>query len=419
MLDNLPSAATIFANIGISFGLGFLVGLQRESMRSAVAGIRTFPLVSVFGTLCALISLHQGVWILAAGLLAVTLLLILANVIQLETTEPPHPGMTTEMSVAVMYVVGALLSLGHREIAIAVGGGVAVILQLKGELHGFTARLSEDDVHAIMRFALLTLVILPVLPNETFGPYDVLSLRQIWWMVVLIVGIGLGGYIAHKFLRGHLGHALAGVLGGLVSSTATTVTYARRTAKAASAADLRATALVLISASAVALFRVFVEIGVVAPDLLRSAVPPLTLVLLPLAGSSLWLWSRVKGGAEERPEPGNPSKLSTAIAFGLLYALILLATAAVRDVFGERGLVAVAAISGMTDVDAMTLSSARLFRLGQLPAEAASNVVVIAVMANLAFKGFLAALLGGRQLGASIAIPFGAALAGGALALAL
>jgi len=180
MFDNAPPAATIFADVGISFGLGFLVGLQRESKHSPIAGIRTFPLVSVFGTLSALLAAEYGGWVLGAGLLAVSALLVLSNVMLLKTVETPDPGMTTEVAFLLMYVVGALLAFGYREVAIAVGGGVAVILQFKGQLHRFTAGLDEDEVRAIMRFVLLTLVILPVLPNRAFGPYAVLNPRQIW-----------------------------------------------------------------------------------------------------------------------------------------------------------------------------------------------------------------------------------------------
>jgi len=238
-------------------------------------------------------------------------------------------------------------------------------------------------------------------------------------MVVLIVGIGLGGYIAHKFLGGRLGHTLAGVLGGLVSSTATTATYSRRVAGQRSEASVQSSSLVIVTASAVAFVRILIEIAVVAPGLLRAAVPAIGFVLLPLAGFTLWAWSRAREDAEHKPAPGNPSALTTALAFGLLYAVVLVATAAAKDDFGVRGTAVVAALSGLTDVDAMTLSSAQLFRLGHLSAEAATRLVVIAATSNVIFKGLLAAALGGRRLGLSLLTPFGAAILGAVLAFLL
>lgn len=208
-------------------GLGLLVGLQRESQSSLLAGVRTFPLITVLGTLCAMLAQVFGGWVLALGFVSLAGLICVGKFIESRAENAGH-GLTTEIAMLLMFGVGAYLVLGNWAAAIAIGAGAAVLLQFKGQLHGIVRQLSEQDVKAIMQFALLSMVILPVLPNKTFGPYSVLNPRQIWLMVVLIVGINLSGYIVYKFFGVNAGVVLGGILGGVISSTATTVSYSRR-----------------------------------------------------------------------------------------------------------------------------------------------------------------------------------------------
>ncbi|HKX27711.1 MAG TPA: MgtC/SapB family protein, partial [Blastocatellia bacterium] len=194
----------LFQQLGVALGLGLLVGLQRESAASRLAGLRTFPLVTLFGSICALLATTFGGWVIAAGLMALASL-ILAGKLAEARADLPDLGLTTEVAMLLMFGVGASLIAGYRPVAIAVGGGAAVLLHYKGQLHEAVARLSSTDLKAIMQFALISLVILPVLPNRTYGPYSVLNPRNIWLMVVLIVGISLSGYIAYKFLGAKAG----------------------------------------------------------------------------------------------------------------------------------------------------------------------------------------------------------------------
>ncbi|MBI1901993.1 MAG: MgtC/SapB family protein, partial [Planctomycetia bacterium] len=185
--------------LAIAVGLGLLVGLQRERVRSPVAGIRTFALITVLGTISALLAAPFGGWIVGLGAVAVAAMLVVGN-LALRRTRHIDPGMTTEVAALLMYGVGAYLVVGHAAIAVAVGGGVALLLHWKAPLHEFVARIGETDVTAIMRFVLVALVIYPVLPDQAYGPYQVLNPKQVWQMVVLIVGISLGGYVAYKLL---------------------------------------------------------------------------------------------------------------------------------------------------------------------------------------------------------------------------
>jgi uncharacterized membrane protein (DUF4010 family) len=224
----------------------------------------------------------------------------------------------------------------------------------------------------------------------------VLNPRNIWWMVVLIVGINLGGYIAYKFLGQRAGITLGGVLGGLISSTATTVSYAKRAAAAPGA--IGPAAIVIMIASTVVFARLLLEIATVAPAFLPAAAPWLMALLFLSAISSFALWFRSDKNHEEMPEQENPSELKSALVFGLIYDVVLFVVAAVKELYGSRGLYAVAALSGLTDVDAITLSTAQLVNAGRLNADDGWKLIVVAAISNLIFKAGAVAALGGRKL---------------------
>jgi uncharacterized membrane protein (DUF4010 family) len=188
---------TAFQTLGVSLGLGLLVGMQRERVQAPLAGVRTFALISLFGTLTAMLSLTLGPWLVAAGVLGVAAMTAMGNAVNLKLTRP-DPGITTEIAILLMYAIGAYLVLGHVQVAVVLAGGVAVLLHAKPEMHGFVKRLGETDMKAVMQFVLITLVILPILPDRPYGPFQVLNPREIWRMVVLVVAISLGGYVALK-----------------------------------------------------------------------------------------------------------------------------------------------------------------------------------------------------------------------------
>lgn len=408
------SLSLLFQQLGIALGLGLLVGLQRESAASQLAGVRTFPLVTLLGTISALLAQSLGGWVVAAGLLALAALIVIGKQAEVEAGKP-DAGLTTEVAMLLMFGVGAYLVTGQRAVAIAIGGGTAVLLHFKGELHDAVARLSANDLRAIMQFALLSLVILPVLPNRTYGPYAVLNPRNIWFMVVLIVGISLSGYIVYKFFGEKAGLLLGGALGGLISSTATTVSYARRTAQVADAS--RPAAVVILIASAIVFVRVGLEIATVAPSFLRVAIWPLAALMATLVALVTLLWFWWRGQSDAMPAQENPSELKSALIFGALYAGILFAVAFVKETFGDRGLYFVAGLSGLTDVDAITLSTSQLVNLNRLDASYGWRLIVVATMSNLVFKAGTVVALGHRALALRVCACFGAVLLVGILFL--
>lgn len=405
-----------FVSLGIALGLGLLVGLQRERARSALAGVRTFPLITLLGVVCGMLSDSAGAWVIAAGLLALAITTAVGNWLRPRPEEPP--GITTEVAILLMFAVGAMLwIMPHaRQVPVAIGVTCAVLLHLKARLHGLADRVSDDDLRSIMRFALVTFIVLPLLPNQTYGPFDVLNPRQIWWMVVLVVGIGLAAYLIAKFLSSRVSLLVEGLLGGLISSTATTVSYSRAAREPTLAA---AVAVVVAIAWSVVFLRVLAEVAVVAPRLLPQLAPPiLILFAAALAGVGL-LWFGTRGTAHQQHQPPNPTDLSTALKFALVYAAVLWVSAAAQHRFGASGIHIVAAISGLTDMDAITLSSSRLASEGRIAPGDAGRAIVIASMSNVLFKLVLAASIGGAGILRRVGIAGGLTFAAGAALLLL
>lgn len=397
--------------LAVALGLGLLVGLQRQRSESAIGGIRTFPLITVSGTLAALLAQSFGGWVVAAGFAVCAALLASANWMRLRNGDS-DPGQTTEFAAVVMYGIGAWLVVGEMPVAIALGGTVAVLLHLRGFLHAWVEKVGDSDFRAVMQLVVIALVILPILPNRDMGPYGVLNPYEIWWMVVLIVGLSLLGYIAFKLFGARAGAALGGVLGGMISSTATTASYARRSKDHPETSRLGA--LVVMIASTVVFGRVLVEIAAVAPRYFLELAPPLAAMLAVGLVLSLAVWRSSRKEAPNLPEAHNPADLKSALLFGGLYALVLLAVAFARDRFGAAGVYGVAALSGLTDVDALTLSTARLVDSGRLAPGDGSRAILLGALANLVFKGGIVAVLGSPALRVRLAVLFGLALAAGA-----
>lgn len=402
-------------SLGLALGLGLLVGFQRERTEESLAGFRTFPLITVAGALAAQVgSSTQTSWLLPAALLGLVAFTVTGNLARWRR-EKPAAGITTEAAILVMFLVGATAAVGSKVAAVVMGGIVALLLQFKSSMHALARRMTDDEVAAVMRIVLIGLVILPILPDRTYGPYDVLNPFRVWLMVVLIVGISVASYVLYKLADVRAGTLLGGLLGGLISSTATTASYARRARSEPGAA--RAAAVVLMVASTVVFGRIFLEIGAVAPGFLRSVAAPLgamAAVNVALSALGFWLWA--DAGAKPT-EHEDPAPMRAALIFGVLYGAIVFVVAAAEEHLGDRGLYAVAAVSGLTDVDAITLSVANLAEAGRIETGAAWRAILLATLSNLAFKAGLAFFLGGVGLLVRVAPLFGASLAAGAAIL--
>ena len=395
---------TIFGRLGMAALLGFLVGMQREHTEVGMPGLRTFPLITLSGSVFALLGLWFGGWLPATALIGVVGLLFFPHWLRIRRADP-DPGLTTSVAVILMYGVGALLIVSRLEIGVVLGGAVAVLLQFKPELHRISERLKDEDVRAIMQFVLITCIILPILPRNTVDPLGVISPFNVWMMVVLIVGISLGGYIAYKFFGQKAGIFLAGILGGAVSSTATTISAARQSRD--NHGNEAAAMIIVLLASTVMYARVFVEVAAVHIDMLRHCVIPFAVMAAATYLPVVLLWRQVRGQQPQiAPSHENPTQLRAALYFAALYAVVLFLIAWMKQHVGTGGLYTLAILSGLHDMDAITLSISRMAIQDQELSLHGWRYIAAGILANIVVKAILGGVMGNTRFGLRLALGF-------------
>jgi uncharacterized membrane protein (DUF4010 family) len=394
-MENLVDRLWPHSAFVISLAIGLLIGLERERTPTAKAGLRTFSLVALAGTLGAMLSLQTGSpWLLAVGLLVLGGMMVATYY---RSYDSEDPGTTTIAAVVVCYWLGALVLFDQIQLALTLAILTTILLYFKTELRGVSRSLTRKDLVSILQFAVLSFIILPILPDENYGPYQALNPYQVWWMVVLISGLSLAGYAALRLAGQTRGTLLTGLFGGAVSSTATTLAFARNSREDPSLVGIAATVILL--ANWVVLLRISIVTAVVVPSLWLEVSKMLAGGALAGLVAIFLLWRRLqdKSGAPAL-EIGNPAEIRTALTFGGLYALVLFAAAWLSDAVGDHGLYAVALVFGLTDVDAITLSGLRLFGLGNLDADQVRTTILIALVSNIAFKAGMASFISGLPL---------------------
>lgn len=398
--------------LGIAIAIGFIIGLEREWAENKPIGVRSASLIAALGGMSALILPETGGWPVAAGLIALSLILMS------HARRDKRAGTTTVVAALVVYLLGAAAVIGYWLQTIVIGGAVMLLLHWKKPLHRWVERLGDRDFEIIVRFVLIALVVLPVLPNRTIGPYDVFNPFTAWSLVVLIVGMNVVGYIAFRLAGARAGGWAAGLLGGMVSSTATTFSYAGMSRRNTGIAPLAA--MIILVASAVVYLRVLIELAVVAPELVAPmAGPSLIFSTVLVALGAVAYRQYKKNDQPDLPSRENPARIRQALAFGALYVIILFAVAATRELIGEQAIYGVAFVSGLTDVDALTLSIAQLHSNGKTGSAEAWRVIFLATLSNLLFKVVAASFLGSARLRRYILGAGSIALAIGATLLAL
>ena len=407
MNDTLDLALTF----AISASIGLLVGTERERKPTAKAGLRTFALIAVLGTACALVSDSlDSSWLVPVGFALVGLTIAGAYFADPQTTAEDS-GTTTVLAALLVYVLGALNFQGERTLAVALGIGMTALLYFKTELEGVATRLTPTDIRSMLQFGAISAIALPLLPDRGYGPYGVLNPFHIWLMVVLISGVSLAGYVIWRLTLDRKGLLLTGLLGGLISSTATTFAYARHARDATHTPSAAMTVILL--ANLAMLMRVLLLVSVIA----QPVLPLLSLVIAPAmlltAPALRWRFGRAHGETGEASDRlHNPTQLGAALLFAGFYALILLLAAWLSDAYGSRGLLALSFISGVADVDAITLSTSRLANWGDIGPDTAATAIALAAAANMLFKAGVSAVVGGRALGRAALVAFVMPLAG-------
>jgi uncharacterized membrane protein (DUF4010 family) len=391
------SQVDLFLRCGAAIGIGFMIGLQREfakggGERSIVAGERTFALFGLTGWLAAFASAELTSPL--PFLVIVLLLGTLAAVSYFVDAWRGRVGLTTEVAIVVTILIGTLCFWGYLTLAAAIGIATTVLLSLKLETDRFVRALTREDISAALQLAVITAIVLPVLPNEAIfpPPFDVLNPYKIWLMVVFISGISFLGYVAIKIVGPEQGIGLTGLLGGLVSSTAVTLSFSERSNREPQLA--KPFALAITVAWTVMFARILVEVGVINKALLGEVWLPIVVAGVIGLVYCLYLYFSQRTTEKGDVEFSNPFDLKSAIKFGLLYGLVLLISRVAQMYLGDTGIYLSSIVSGAADVDAIALSMAELSKTGGLDLSTASNAVVLAAMSNTAVKGGIA-LFGG------------------------
>lgn len=378
-----------------STGIGFLVGLERERHEGKIAGVRTFTLIALAGALSGYISTLASLpyvpWVL---LFFVATSLLIAQY----RSQAPEPDTTSVIAGLMTFLLGYILWLGHSLLPVALAIALTAILYFREELRGLPRHLSRQDIISFFQFSAIAFILLPILPDQTYGPYAVFNPYQVGWLVMLISGISLLGYLALRLLQGKPGLFVVGLLGGMISTTATTLVYARYSKSLSHFSNSAATIILL---SHLMLFiRVAVVVAIVEISMLRYMLPWIIGGLLTGLVCLALLVRRIGSDRQQFPElqVSNPTELKTAFGFALGFSVVLLLSAWMNDVLQSTGTYLVAFVSGLTDIDAINIANLKLFALGAIEAKVAVTAVVIAFVANLLFKLGIIFTLGDKQL---------------------
>jgi len=398
------NTSNLFFRFGISLAIGILVGMQREFAKEnqgqdLAAGIRTFGLLSLSGCAAALLSdlLHSALPFI--GITIITGLFFAIN--YYVDAKNGKIGLTTKMALVLTFMAGGLAYWPYTStIAIALAVTTTVLLSVKVQLHRFVQHLTIEDMYATLKFAVITAIILPILPNKTFGipPFDIFNPLKLWLFVVFISGISFIGYILIKMIGSKKGIELTGLLGGLASSTAVTASF---TGKSKVNPELyRPFALAIIVAWTVMFVRVLVVVAVINPALVKPILIPIIGAIIIGIGYSAYLWEAERTDRQHHEIPfSNPFELGLAIKFGILFAAILFFTRATQIYFGNTGVYVSSFFSGLADVDAIAFSMAKLSNgIGGIDHTIAARAIVLASVANTIFKSGIVMMSGSNKL---------------------
>lgn len=418
-MDNLE----LLERMSVALAIGLLIGIERgwaaraEAEGERAAGLRTLALSGllggVFGALAVMLSGGAVVLALAFPVYAGVIAYFRLREMEHDRTY----GATTVLAAMLAFGLGALSVAGEPGVAAAAGVAAAGLLALKGALHGWLRRITWEELRAGLVLLAMTLILLPVLPDKGYGPFAALNPYELWLMTILIAAVSFAGYAAMKWIGGAHGVALSGMAGGLVSSTAVTLSYSRlarenpeRTGVLMAGALLAALTMML---------RILLVASFVNPGLLRWLLLPLGFAALAtLALAALQLWRTPDKGLEEPLSLKNPFELGTVLKFTAFLAVVMVAARALTHWAGDAGAYALGAVSGIADVDAVTLSMARVTTTGLDP-ETGAGAILAAAAVNTATKAGLGYMAGGRPAGLRLGIAALAAIAAGLVGFAL
>lgn len=408
----------VFYYLGAALAIGLLIGVERGwKERDAqegerVAGVRSYGLMGLLGGGSALLAEKTGSLVLALAFIGVIGALTSIYVVNLRRRRD-DVGITSLIAGFLTFVFGALAATGEVAIAAASAVVTTLLLSYKPTLHRWVSALEVKELRAGIKLLLISVVLLPILPDQGYGPWQTLNPYAIWWMVVLVAAISFVGYFAIKIAGTRRGAVFTGLFGGLASSTAATLHFSRMSRRETALAPMLATGILL--ACGTMFPRMVLIASLLNPDLFKLLLAPAAVMMLLTYVPALLYWrTQSQQRAEAVSSLKNPLELKTALGFGLVLALVMLLGKALQNTFGEAGLLALAAASGVADVDAITLSLARISQ-DDLALPVAVTGIVVAAAVNSVVKGGMAAFIGGREIGLRVGAPLLVGAAGGLL----
>jgi len=414
-------------NFAVALFIGALVGIEREKKKaeedatSAFGGIRTFILFALTGAVSAWLSVQlKTIWIFVAASLIVAAFILVAYILQNRKSSAAL-GLTSETAGVVVFLLGGTTLFGYTEIAVALAIATTAALAYKKPLHSLVGKIYEDDIYAGLTLLFATFIVLPVLPNKTVDPWNAINPYKMWLLVIMISGLSLIGYVATRSLGTKIGTSLTGLFGGLVSSTAVTLAFSKQSHDAKENSKLmNILAAGLLIAWTVMFIRILIEIVVVNIALLRPLMVPM-ITMAVLAGVIAFIYYRWSSGQPSKTGTQNvpltnPFSLISALKFALLFGIVQLLVKYVQQNFPSQGFYVVAALAGLTDVDAITLSMADYAKSGGEVKTAVSSITIAAVTNTLVKCGYVF-MFGHGKIRTLVAIATVVILVGGGIAL--
>lgn len=395
-----------FLHLLVTAAIGLIIGLEREfnthSERAHAGGIRTFTLVAILGYLSGTVAVNSVFWVIPFTILG---FFILLSVIYYYQVQQERFGLTTELSMLSTLLLGVLVSQGYIQESLAVVVVMTALLSVKDQVHGIVKRITEEEMFAFIKFAILALLILPILPDKRFGPEGLINSLELGWLVIIVLSISFTGYLLLKFV-GQRGILLTALIGGLLSSTMVTWVFSERSREKPELSASYAAGIIL--ASSVMFVRAFALAAVFyLPVALLLLFPLLLLMLINLGIAYRIYRSQKYHGETPTLSPGNPLDIRNAVVFTFIYSGITFGMYYARQWSGPLGAYISGAISGIADIDAITISSAKWASSDSSQTGFASSVIMLAILSNTVFKAILGYLRGSEALGKAVLTGFG------------
>lgn len=396
--------------LGAALAIGLMIGLERGwrgrdlAEGSRVAGFRTFGLIGLLGGLAATIAPDLGTIVVAAGFLSVALGFAVAQ--WHDPRRDTDVSITTNIAALTAFGLGALAGTGAVQVAVAAAVVTTLLLGFKPELHHLLERIDRAELLATFRLLLISVVVLPILPDEGMGPWNALNPYRLWWMVVLVAGISYAGYFAIRLIGAQRGILVTAILGGLVTSTATVLSLSRQAARRTGRPDPWISGM--LAATATMFPRTLLIAAVVAPGVTASlAIPVLSAALIAAVAAAIF--ARMARDGEDEPPAGpshaNPLDIKTAVQFALVLAVVMVLAQALKQWMGAPGLFLLSAVSGLIDIDALTLSLATMSMNAEIAAPTASAAILLASIVNSLVKPAIAFAVAGPSVGIRLLAP--------------